>query len=136
MTGERTTRNEIVDFQPDYVVTAYGTNDWNCITREEFRENAEAFLSSLAKHYPSVQKVVLSPIWRADCEESAFGAFSQVEEDLFGIAKKYGFLTVSGKAFLPKRTELFMDGYLHPNDKGFGYYKEAVIQAFQSIKQK
>ncbi len=124
-------------FQPDYVVCACGTNDWNRITREEFRENAEAFLSSLAKHYPSVQKVVLSPIWRADCEEErTFGAFSQVEEELFDIAKQHGFLTVSGKELLPKQTELFLDGYLHPNDKGFEYYKEAVIRAFQNIKQK
>ena len=36
-----------IEFEPDMVVVAYGTNDWNCCTEKEFIHNCKEFLYNL-----------------------------------------------------------------------------------------
>jgi hypothetical protein len=56
------------DGQPDLILIAYGANDWNEKTEEEFAANASAFSLSLRKTYPKAKIIALSPIWMSTRE--------------------------------------------------------------------
>ena len=69
------------DFEPDYITVAYGTNDWNKCTEEEFMRNCKEFFHNLNNSYPNTKIFVITPIWRKDMDESrAFGKFKNVAE--------------------------------------------------------
>lgn len=119
------------DFTPDLITVAYGTNDWRCVTREQFRQNCEAFFSNLCQTYPNTKILVIAPIWRKDTdEETDFAAFTDVEIEIKQIVKAYPQITlVSGYDFVPKDPEYFADLRLHPNDRGFDFYFDNLIKA-------
>ena len=57
------------DFVPDYITVAYGTNDWNKIDEETFKNNCRDFYTTLSKNYPDSQIFAITPIWRKDLNE-------------------------------------------------------------------
>ena len=126
------------DFEPDYITVAYGTNDWNRCTKEEFTHNCKEFLYNLNNNYPNSKIFVLTPIWRKDMNESrAFGEFKSVAEVIQNQAAKFDNVSViQGFEFVPQNENLFADLRLHPNDKGFEYYFESLSKQVKDILQK
>ena len=114
---------------PDLVTVAYGTNDWNNVTKEIFRGKADAFFDALTKKHPDTPIYAFSPIWRKDYESSKpFGKFSEVEQTIKEVCEKYNSVKfISGFDLVPHDENLFGDLSLHPNDKGFKYYFENLI---------
>ncbi len=113
-------------FVPDYITVAYGTNDWNSCTREVFTQNCREFLANLCANYPDSKIFVITPIWRAQMNESRpFGAFEGVAEVLEKEGAAFGNISViNGFSFVPQEAALFADLRLHPNDEGFRHYFE------------
>lgn len=111
-------------FQPDYITVAYGTNDWNGIDENTFKENCKAFYENISRNYPESKIFAITPIWRKDMnEERMFGDFEKVEMHIRHAVKELENITVvSGFEFVPKEEKFYADLRLHPNDKGFGYY--------------
>ena len=119
------------DFEPDIVTVAYGTNDWSGgITKELLEDRASDFLGALAKNYPSAKIFVIAPIWRADYQsERAFGDFAEIKNCFAEIIRKYPSIAlIDGFDFVPHDCELFRDKSLHPNDEGFSYYADKLIE--------
>ena len=115
--------------KPDLITVAYGTNDWSRFCR--LPENAAAFYRTLRKTYPNTPIVALAPVWRADWQDRPdHSNFRLVAEGIAKIAEEVEnvhFIDCFG--FIPEDTALYSDAYLHPNDEGFRYYAENLIQA-------
>lgn len=123
------------DFIPDYIVVAYGTNDWSKCSKVDVKANCEGFYKALQHHYPDTQILTITPIWRKDGREHReFGSFHEIEELIRETVKSYENITViSGYDFVPKEEKYFADKRLHPNDAGFEHYfhnlKKAIGKA-------
>ncbi len=121
-------------FTPDYITVAYGTNDWNNIDEETFKQNSKAFYETISKKYPRSKIFAITPIWRKDMhEERSFGVFENVEHDIREAVKNLENVTVlSGFDFVPKDEKFYADFRLHPNDEGFSHYVENLYAKMKS----
>ena len=122
------------DIEPDYIFVAYGTNHWVSSSSEELRISCEQFFEQLVAHYPNATIFAITPIWRKDCTDiKKFESFEEIGEIIAGIVEKYGHVTcISGRNFVPEDEMMYADFYLHPNDAGFRYYSEAIIQSIKA----
>ena len=111
-------------FEPDYITVAYGTCDWSRLGEEEFKDNCRRFYEALCRDYPSAEIIAITPIWRKDYkEDTKFGPFFKVAEDIEAITKEYENITCChGFDFVPPEEKYFGDLWLHPNDRGFDHY--------------
>ncbi|MBQ8814509.1 MAG: SGNH/GDSL hydrolase family protein [Lachnospiraceae bacterium] len=125
-----TTFDEAVDFDPDIVVVAYGTNDWHWYrTLEEGRDQCHGFLDLLTAKYRGKKLFGISPIWRADqgADDAEMGSFREcadyVKEEILG----HGMILIDGETLTPHLPDFYSDGFLHPDTKGFGIYALNLI---------
>lgn len=121
------------EIKPDYITVAYGTNDWNGVTAEVFKANCQSFYEALVHNYPDARIFTITPIWRKECqEERPFGRFEDVEEIISDIVKDYKNITcIRGRKVVPEDENLYGDLHLHPNDEGFEYYYQGVVEQVQ-----
>ena len=119
-----------VDFTPDFITVAYGTNDWNVMpTEAEFEKNCRGFVENLIKNYPGVKIFAFTPIWRdvTDIPEK-FCDFETLDGIMQRIYGDYPQITcISARNFVPESSDYFADLTLHPNDKGFSHYAKGVV---------
>jgi len=118
---------------PDCIVVAYGTNDWNSVDLESFIKNAKGFLCAIEKNYPGVPAFVITPIWRIDWNTTKkCGEFSILEDtikEIFG--HRENITVISGFDLVPHDENLFGDLWVHPNDEGFAYYFSNLMKYFK-----
>lgn len=122
-----------LDFKPDLITVAYGTNDWRK-TEEPFA-NCEAFFAALVKQYPDVPVIYFSPIFRPNATEvTAKSGIPHPEAcaRFREIAARYGAKVVDGYTLTPHAREFTDDG-LHPNDLGFAYMGNEAAAAVRRI---
>lgn len=110
-------------FSPDYIVVAYGTNDWDNLDECTFKENCTAFYENISSNYPESKIFAITPIWRHDMNgERMFGDFEKLELNIRHAVKKLKNVTVvSGVELVPKEKKFYVD-QVHPNDEGFEHY--------------
>lgn len=115
---------------PDFVTVAYGTNDWNGATREEFETNLAGFMKGLAARYPDAKVFVITPIWRQNhlSTEKKVGTFAEVAACIKAEAEKYGFTVIDGMKLVPHDPAFFAADVLHPNDLGHLWYGETLAK--------
>lgn len=125
-------------FKPDYITVAYGTNDWNTIDQETFKNKCKDFYNNISQNYPQAKIFAITPICRKDMSEyRIFGNFDDVEKNIRNAVKGIENITViSGMDFVPKKEKFFADLYLHPNDDGFEYYAENLYEEIKAETQK
>ncbi len=115
--------------EPDYILVAYGTNDWCHSEKADFERNAKAFFLNLHALYPNAKVFAVTPIWRADwAEQKGFGNFFEVAGVIKKCAENTGAKVIDGFSLVPAETSLFSDGYLHPNDRGFEQYINNLVK--------
>ena len=121
------------ELNPDYIMVAYGTNDWDSTTEEIVREHCEGFYSALCKNYPNTPIFALTPVWRKNYSDyRVFGEFNKVEKLMSESLKRFKNITViSGYDLIPKDISYFADRIVHPNDKGFEYYFENLYKEME-----
>lgn len=114
------------DFSPDYVVVAYGTNDWSTLEEAEFKENCRSFYKRIRYNYPDAEIFALTPIWRADYKDKrACGSFENVAACIKeSVSLLPNVNVIEGFNLVPHEESLFADKYLHPNSEGFEHYFE------------
>ena len=112
----------------DFVVVAYGTNDWRHKTMADFIADAAGFFARLNLIYGKLPVFVVLPIWRTDTDDGEFcaGDFMECRAALARLAATQGFTVLDDYHLLPHDTRLFSDGYLHPNDIGFALYAQRL----------
>ena len=123
------------DIEPDYITVAYGTNDWVCVSKDEFDKNSRSFYEMLSTQYPNAKIFALAPVWRESCEckTTALGAFSDVAITLKNIANSLpNVIFIDCVDFIPHERAYYSPDVLHPNDAGFHHYAAGV---FAEIKK-
>lgn len=120
-------------FEPDYVVVAYGTNDWGLRTAEEFTEKCREFYSAVSDNYPNAKIFALTPIWRKDNYETRkLGTFFDIGRIIGSVTENMNnVICLSGWDFIPHEEKYYSDLRLHPNDDGFAFYAENLIKAIR-----
>ncbi len=115
-----------LDFVPDYITVAYGTNDWSTTDGKDFYQNVKSFYGFLSQNYPNVPIFAITPIWRANFEESKpFGDFFTVERIIReATATLENVKVICGFDLVGHDEKLFADLRLHPRDDGFNEYYE------------
>lgn len=123
------------NFVPDYILVAYGTNDWSHGTEPDFLHNCGGFFRNLSATYPQSPIFAITPIWRKDHRlDKPFGAFERVEQDIRScVAGLPNVTVIRGYDFLPHDEALYADQYLHPNDEGFGFYAASLIKEMERL---
>ena len=108
-------------FQPDYILVAYGTNDWRKHPRDVFFSDVKAFFENLEKTYPNIPKIVVTPIWRKNHDaQTDFSSMDEVREGIRLAAQVCtGVTIVDGLGLVPQDVEYFGDYGCHPNGRGF-----------------
>ncbi len=121
-------------FTPDYITVAYGTNDWNGIEQETFKNKCKDFYKNISQMYPQSKIFAITPIWRKDMNEyRTFGRFDEVEKNIKNAVKDIENITViSGFDFVPKDEKYYADLRLHPNDDGFAHYAENLYREMKA----
>ena len=115
-------------FTPDMVTVAYGTNDYTFRKKEEIKRDAAEFYARVRRAYPTSKIFAILPIWRADCDAvTEAGSFEEVRLMVRAAAEAEGLTVLDGLSFVPHLPDFFSDGYLHPNDLGFGCYAKALL---------
>lgn len=121
------------NFEPDYIIVEYGSNDWSKCTGEELTQNCRGFLCNVSNTYPNAKIFATTPIWRKDMhEEKPFGDFMGVEEVIREQAVGLENISViRGFEFVPQDESLFADLRLHPSDKGYEYFLENLLKGMK-----
>ena len=112
-------------FQPDYIVVAYGSNDWDRHDADFFTTQYRAMLQAVADNYPCAQVFVITPVWRGDMEtrERKMGPLSAVDQHIRAVAADFPNVTViCGMDLVPHSHRYYADVVLHPSDAGFAHY--------------
>lgn len=122
-----------IDFKPDTVVVAFGTNDFGHFkTIEEFNYHCSVFLDNIAAEYADAENgiFVLSPLWRGDYSTAnkPMGSFKDCRQVVIDNAKRLGLRHIDGLELVPPCVEFMADGCLHPNTAGFGQYALNLIR--------
>lgn len=118
-----------LDFAPDIITMAYGTNDWTLQVLQSGA--AKAYLDKLTGLYPGVPVFVLLPLWRAVENELRDGITLQQGRELLSswAENRENVFVIDCHHFIPFLPEYFYDGVLHPNDMGYLYYARALEKA-------
>ena len=129
--------NEL-DFTPDLISVAYGTNDWSHDgSYEEMEEGANAHLQALRAKYPNTKIAVILPIWRADCHLiKPVGPFENAHKIVREAATRVGATVIDGLTLVPHVTDVYADARLHPNEFGFQFYAENLLPYFKKLLEK
>jgi len=111
-------------YKPEYVIIAYGTNDWSYDEKEIIIKNSAAFIDNAMEKFPDSKIYVLSPIWRKDhTEYRKAGEFGEIETIIKNACKNRKNISfISGFSLVPDDENLFGDLRLHPSDLGFEHY--------------
>ena len=130
---ESTIDESLLCYKPDLIVFAYGTNDYTKYdAREEFCRNTSRYLEKLTSLFPQTKIVALLPIYRNDGNHQTREIFREYSfEDARNILLEtyagYKNITVVKETKIPHIPEVFAPDYLHPNELGFQYMAEAII---------
>ncbi len=115
----------------DFIIVAYGTNDWKASDFNSFCKRCDEFFKNLSLKFPDTKIFAVSPIWRGDLyidnkkTEKFFEIPDYIEKTVFQYKNM---IFINGFDFIPAKEIYFRDKYLHPNDKGFDLYKKALIK--------
>lgn len=118
-----------IDFDPDTVILAYGTNDFGRYpTQQEMRAHSAAFMDLIAAAFGNKRVFVITPIYRADWQTpKKMGSFAEACAIVAQEGIAHGFTVVDGQGLVPHNGDYMADA-VHPNDLGFGVFAERLIR--------
>ena len=122
-----------IDFDPETVIVAYGTNDFGYYrTLDELRLHVSAYLDLIKEKYGDKKVICLSPIWRGDdATPKNMGMFSECRGVIIDEITKRDFIHIDGYTLTPHDPWFYSDAYLHPNATGFGIYALNLVKELQ-----
>lgn len=125
-----------IDFAPELITAAFGTNDWAGECRgEDFEKNVRGFFDSLTSAFPNVPTAVILPVWRVNHDMDSFCAFEELGEKIARVAEEFKDVRViDAYKFIPHLREFFADDGVHPNSLGHAEYARGVEDAFMGLK--
>jgi hypothetical protein len=125
-----------VEFAPDYIFIAFGTNDWSHFgSLDTLNKRGNDFLDLVQAKYPTATVIAISPIWRGDfAEKRSMGTFEECCETVKELHRARGFYLLEGEALTPHEPSFYADEKaLHPTTLGFGIYANNIIKRISHI---
>ena len=123
---------EDMDYDPDIVTVAYGTNDWSSFTRDRFLKRCDGFLENVGKLFRNAKIFVMTPIWRGDMDRvTDVGSFSDASEYIAKKARACNLNVIDCFNFTPHFSAFYSDLWLHPNDLGYTEYTKNLVEAIK-----
>lgn len=112
----------------DLITVAYGTNDFGIFNDlQKIKENIHLYYKRFNQLFKGTKTYVISPIWRADLDES--DTLDQIREFIKKEVSQYDYITyICGKQLIKNETMYYDDGYLHPNDGGFHQMANGIFK--------
>lgn len=123
-----------IDFDPDFITVAYGTNDFSKSTREVMERDSAEFYRRLREAFPNAKIFAMMPIWRKDTKDKVrvLGTFEDAKAIVRAAAEAQpNTVVIDCDGFVPHHSDFFSDLRLHPNDIGFKFYGEALARAIK-----
>lgn len=122
--------DEELDYEPDVITVAYGTNDWSRygLDEEKYRSMAKAYIDKLCKLYPNAKIFGILPLWRDAWNkfEGQRMPFAKIYDILTEYYTEYGITIIDGRDAVPSDNHFFADG-VHPNTAAHALYGKHVI---------
>lgn len=120
--------DETLQFDPDIITVAYGTNDWS--KQQNVKENADLYFEKLRKIYPDKHIFALLPIFRGGIKGDIRNGYSleDVRMQIKIAAEKNNVTVINCKDFVPHQEDYFFDKTLHPNELGFVFYAQGLSE--------
>lgn len=119
---------EPIPFEPNWVLVAYGTNDFStCGDVGAFRQTLEKYMSRLETLYSHSKVFVITPIWRERTQGKCGLDLGEWRRLIADTTEKHDFTVIDGALLVPPATCFYTDG-LHPNDNGFSLYAERLTE--------
>ncbi len=113
------------------ILVALGTNDWSI--REnlaDLRGEMFALLGRIRKFYPRVPVTVLTPLWRADIQQTQnMGSFSEMQKTLEYATYCFPRVRVANGLSLSLR-DAYDDGFIHPEERGIRFLAKGLVSQF------
>lgn len=122
----------LVSYNPDFIMIAYGTNDYSRYdTRQEFEKYVPKYIEKLTSLFPNTKMLAILPIYRNDennqtREKYRNYTLNNAREILLSIYEKYDNIYVLRETGIPRVPEVFVSDYLHPNELGFTFMAKAI----------
>lgn len=118
-----------IDFCPDMVFVAYGTNDFcHFSSLQEVRERATNYLHKVKQMYSMATVYVITPIWRQDLDAPRpMGTFAQCCNLIKEVATSLELNVIDGNKLVPHLEGFFFDD-VHPNGLGFTFYAQNLLK--------
>lgn len=118
-----------VDYDPDTVIVAYGTNDWSVRpTLEKLKEKHDAYYDLVCQKYAGKKLVGISPVYRFNTEAGRkMGSFADCCEVVKRSIRDHGMTLVDGFDLIPHQEMFFADG-LHPLDIGYKTFSDHLLK--------
>ena len=126
---------EEINFEPDIIITAYGTNDWNYYKDpDEAKTHCTRFLDKMAERYSDRKVIGISPVWRGDREkDTALGSFAAWTSYIKENISVHRMFLIDGETLTPHHKDFYFDKFLHPNAIGFEIYALNLISQISKI---
>lgn len=137
--GARTIDESLISYRPDFILIAYGTNDYSrCETIEDFRNTVESYLEKLNQLFPETKKVAVLPIFRNDLnnqtrEKYRSYSFEDSKQVLLDIYARYDTIHVLEETGMPHIPGVFVTDYLHPNELGFTFMAQTISEELKKL---
>ncbi len=113
----------------DYVMIAYGTNDWAKRDAGALREEASRYLDKAADLFSGARAAVLTPLPRLDPDPHPAWPLQAAREEIRRLAGQHAvFSVIDGRQILPGAPDVLSPDGIHPNDKGFAAMAEHLWQ--------
>ena len=128
-----------LDTLVEAVLVSFGTNDWNILSSlSQLESNVVAFCTRLQELYPNTSVVLLTPLWRGDCDRTTtMGSFEEMKSTIENAAKAFAMVhVVDGLEISAHDSSFYEDGFLHPNAKGFAYLAEHLLPYVAYVSNK
>ena len=122
---------ELALWNPDIIISAYGTNDYFHREKEEFSIGVRDFLQKLYMILPNTPVLGIIPIPRFDelylaRQRTTDFRLEEAHSIIRESYNKYPTATILENDFFPRHPDFFAPDLIHPNDLGFQIYGEAV----------
>lgn len=118
-----------LDFDPDTVVVAYGTNDSGKESLAQIEQGCRDYLEKLVTLYPRERIRVITPVWCLNYDTPRpYGHVSLVGDTIRAVAESLSLTVIDGGKMIPRIPSMMADN-LHPNALGFSLYAHNLIKA-------
>ena len=134
---ETTVDEALPDFRPEFLVIAYGTNDFSRNSDPDvFRENAKKYIHRFHQVFCGRNIYGVLPIFRSDSNVTdpagdARYSFQDAREILAEIYEEYPDITIIRETGIPRIHEAFAEDCVHPTDFGHMLMSKGIEKAIR-----